>query len=198
MTILKKVKILEISRPDLYRNDVGNIEITLKNESSQDITNFKLKIEELNINSLNSRIPDLLLVDKIKEGETKKINLPVSIFDNYKENDLQLKCTVVSASNINYSSMNNTTQIVGTRSPILTFEANENTVDLKNRQKISIPIEIKNLGNSTATLNNLNFSFNENVYLSKDFEVPTNVVLKSGEGLKIVLNCYVDSLLEMN
>ena len=68
------------------------------------------------------------------------------------------------------------------------------TGNLINRQKISIPIEIKNLGNSTATLNNLNFSFNENVYLSKDFEVPTNVVLKSGEGLKIVLNCYVDSL----
>jgi len=194
MTILKKVKILEISRPDLYRNDVSNIEITLKNESDQDITNFKLKIEELNINSLNSRIPELLLVDKIKEGEIKKINLPVSIFDNYKENDLQLKCTVVSASNINYSSMNVTTQIVGTRSPILTFEANENTVDLKNLQNISIPFEIKNLGNSTATLNNLNFSFNENVFLSKDFEVPTNVVLKSGEGLKIVLSCYVDSL----
>lgn len=72
MTILKKVKILEISRPDLYRNDVGNIEITLKNESGQDITNFKLKIEELNINSLNIRIPDLLLVDKIKEGRQRK------------------------------------------------------------------------------------------------------------------------------
>ena len=113
----------------------------------------------------------MLLVDKIREGETKKINLPVSIFDNYKENDLQLKCTVVSASNINYSSLNVTTQIVGTRSPILAFESNEKTVDL-----------------------NLNFSFNENVFLSKDFEVPTNVILKSGEGLKIVLSCYVDSL----
>ena len=75
MTILKKVKILEISRPDLYRNDVGNIEITLKNESSQDITNFKLKIEELNINSLNIRIPDLLLVDKIKEGDTNFLTI---------------------------------------------------------------------------------------------------------------------------
>ena len=130
----------------------------------------------------------------MKEGEIRKIKIPVQIKEGYTEKNLKLKYSVVNTGSTVYETKSIEAAILGSKSPNLIATSKLQTIDLKKRNKIVIPFEISNTGNVTTLIKSFNIGFNENVFLSPDYEIPFNVTVKAGENYKLNLECYADSL----
>lgn len=192
LTILKEIKILKVDNSALSKNTENSLKITLKNEANKDIKSFNINIE-CNHNKDGLIFPESLLVDWIRAGETKEILMPLIIKDDFNNDHIDLKLTIAGSDSKEYSTKRTEIKVLGTYGANIILDNNPVEADLTDRNKIEMPFTLHNVGDSPALIRDMDFSFNENVSLSEDFELPVDFIIQAGEEFKLNLICKVDS-----
>lgn len=194
LTILRNVAFVKSANPVMAKNMESSIQFTIRNDASKDIKSFKIKIEIDNTNKKGLFLPESTLIDRIRSGEIKEVNVPLIITEDYVDDHIDMTFTIEGSGNHQYSSQRTTIKVNGTYESSLIVTADSIKADVGNQNRIVLPITLHNIGDSPALIRDMDFSFNENVSLSEDYETPVNYVVQAGDEFKFNLICKADSL----
>jgi len=194
LTILKNVEIMDSENEALNKNMETDLKITLRNNLSKDIKTFKVKIEIENNDKKGLILPESILVDRLRGGEEKEVNIPLVITDDFRDDYIDLKFIVEGGDRHQYNSRKAKIGVIGTYESSLVLVVDSSRADIADKDRIVLPVSLRNLGDAPALVRDMDFRFNENVSLADDYEAPVNTVIQVGEELRFNLICKVDSL----
>lgn len=134
------------------------------------------------------------MVDRLRGGEEKEVNIPLVITDDFRDDYIDLKFIVEGGDRHQYNSRKAKIGVIGTYESSLVLVVDSSKADIADKDRIVLPVSLRNLGDAPALVRDMDFRFNENVSLADDYEAPVNTVIQVGEELRFNLICKVDSL----